>query len=164
MYRIGHGFDQHPLEPGRPLWLGGVRIEFPKGLKGHSDGDVLVHALCNALLGALGKGDLGQHFPSDDPQWRGVQSLKLLEAVMGWVSEGFEVVNADLTLIVSEPRMAPFLPEMKGRLAPSLKVAEGRMNIKASHPEGIGSLGRGAGIAAHCVVLLKEKGSVQGIV
>lgn len=164
MYRIGHGFDQHPLEQGRPLWLGGIRIEFPKGLRGHSDGDVLVHALCNALLGALGKGDLGQHFPSHDPQWRGVQSLKLLDTVMGWVSEGFEVVNADLTLIASEPLVAPFLPEMKERLAPSLRVPEQRMNIKASHPEGIGSLGGGAGMAAHCVVLLKEKGSVQGIV
>ena len=157
MYRIGHGYDQHPLVSGRALWLGGIRIEFARGLSGHSDGDVLTHALCNALLGALGKGDLGRHFPDSDARWRDVRSLELLDRVVEWVREGFEVVNVDLTLIASEPVVAPFLPAIKGQLALSVGVSEELVNVKASNPEGMGWLGRGEGMAAHCVVLLREK-------
>ena len=157
MYRIGHGYDQHPLVSGRALWLGGIRIEFARGLSGHSDGDVLTHALCNALLGALGKGDLGRHFPDSDAQWKNVRSLQLLDRVVEWVREGFEVVNVDLTLIASEPVVAPVLPAIKGQLALSVGVSEELVNVKASNPEGMGWLGRGEGMAAHCVVLLREK-------
>jgi 2-C-methyl-D-erythritol 2,4-cyclodiphosphate synthase len=112
----------------------------------------------------MGRGDLGQHFPSNDPRWKGVESLGLLRTVMTWVEESFEVINADLTLVASAPIVAPFLPEMRGKLASLMNVPEGRVNIKASNPEGIGSLGKGTGMAAHCVVLLKAKGSVRGVI
>jgi 2-C-methyl-D-erythritol 2,4-cyclodiphosphate synthase len=156
MFRIGHGFDQHPFREGRPLWLGGVEIASPDGLAGHSDGDVIVHALCNALLGAIGQGDLGGHFPSSDPQWKGVASMKLLKAVLVLVRPRFEVVNVDLTVIASRPVLAAHLPKMRSALSGAVGVPEERLNVKASNPEGIGGLGKGEGIAAQCVVLLRE--------
>ncbi len=153
--RIGHGYDVHRLVAERRLILGGVEIPHPLGLLGHSDADVLTHALCDALLGALGAGDIGRHFPDHDPSYRGISSLKLLATVMEQVTTaGYRLGNADLTVIAQEPKLAPHLPEMREKLAAVCRVSPEQINLKATTTEGLGFAGRREGIAAHAVVLL----------
>ncbi len=153
MTRAGLGFDLHPLVAGRPLVLGGVAIESDRGLRGHSDADVLTHAIAEALLGALALGDLGRHFPDTDPRYRGISSLVLLGHVAALVRErGGSVVNVDATVLAETPRLAPHLREMAKRLADTLGLAVERVSVKAKSPEGLGLLGRREGIAAMAVV------------
>ncbi|MEG0765702.1 MAG: 2-C-methyl-D-erythritol 2,4-cyclodiphosphate synthase [Pseudoflavonifractor sp.] len=155
--RIGHGYDVHRLVPDRALILGGVQVPFEKGLLGHSDADVLTHALMDALLGAAGMGDIGKAFPDSDPAYAGISSLILLDLVMAkLVTAGLRVGNADLTILAQRPKLAEFLPQMRETLAPRLGIARQRLNIKATTEEGLGFTGRGEGIAAHAVVLLEE--------
>ena len=155
MNRVGLGFDLHPLVAGRPLILGGVTVPSEAGLGGHSDADVLAHAVGEALLGALALGDLGRHFPDTDPQWRGVSSLLLLGHVMVLVRErGATVLNVDATVLAQAPRLAPHLPEMAKRLADVLGIPVDRTSVKAKSPEGLGLIGRREGIAAMAVVSL----------
>jgi len=155
--RVGIGFDLHPFGEGRPLILGGVKIPSEKGLEGHSDADCLTHALCDALLGALGKGDLGSHFPDTDPRYKGISSLLLLEEVVEMVRrEGWEVENVDATIVAQGPRLAPYLSQMEERIARTLGVEPGRVNVKATSPEALGALGREEGIGALAVVLLRR--------
>jgi 2-C-methyl-D-erythritol 2,4-cyclodiphosphate synthase len=151
--RVGLGFDLHPLVAGRPLVLGGVTVPSEVGLDGHSDADVLTHAVGEALLGALALGDLGRHFPDTDPQWRGASSLLLLGRVMDLVrSCGGALVNVDATVLAQAPRLAPHLPEIAKRLADVLGIPPERTSVKAKSPEGLGLLGRREGIAAMAVV------------
>jgi len=153
MNRAGFGFDLHPLVAGRPLVLGGVTVASEAGLDGHSDADVLSHAVAEALLGALALGDLGRHFPDTDPRWRGVSSLLLLEQVVGLVrGRGGVLVNVDATVLAQAPRLAPHLPEMAKRLSGVLGIPVERVSVKAKSPEGLGLVGRREGIAAMAVV------------
>lgn len=155
--RIGHGFDAHRLAGRRKLILGGVEIPYKLGLLGHSDADVLVHALMDALLGALGAGDIGRHFPDTDEQYQGADSLKLLEQVMKLVqAKEMSLVNADITVVCQRPKLAPYLTEMQSNLAAVCNTTPERINIKATTTEKMGYTGRGEGIAAHAVVLLTE--------
>jgi 2-C-methyl-D-erythritol 2,4-cyclodiphosphate synthase len=159
MIRSGLGFDLHPLVPGRPLILGGVSVPSDRGLGGHSDADVLSHAVGEALLGALALGDLGRLFPDTDPRYRGVSSLVSLAAVMERVrAQGGRLVNVDATVICQTPRLATFLPEMVGRLAEVLGLGADRVNVKAKSPEHLGLLGREEGIAALAVVAVAVDG------
>ncbi len=156
--RIGHGFDAHRLVSGTPLRLGGVEIPFDRGLEGHSDGDVLLHAIASALLGALGQGDLGRHFPSSDPTLAGIASGEILTRVVVRVREqGCSLANLDSTLVAQEPRLGPHLEKMRASVAELLSVGEERVNVKVTSTDGLGSIGRSEGIAAHAVVLLSEK-------
>ncbi len=156
MNRVGLGFDLHPSAADRPLILGGVAVLSERGLSGHSDADVLSHAVAEAVLGALALGDLGRHFPDTDPRYQGVSSLKLLGEVLALVaSRGARVVNVDATLLAQAPRLAPWLPEMAKRLAETLEVDPDRVSVKAKSPEGLGLLGRQEGIAALAVVSLE---------
>ena len=158
MIRIGHGYDAHRFAPGTKLVLGGVAIEFDRGLAAHSDGDVVVHALCDALLGAAGLGDVGRHFPETDPGLAGIDSRILLRRVVALLDDrGFKVVNADVTVIAQAPRLAPHLGEMRARLASDLGLAAGEVNVKATTTEGMGFCGRGEGIAAHAVGLIERR-------
>ena len=153
MTRSGFGFDLHPLVVGRPLVLGGVTVPADAGLGGHSDADVLTHAVAEALLGALALGDLGRHFPDTDPRWRGISSLVLLGHVIELVrGRGGALVNVDATVLAQAPRLAPHLPEMAKRLADALGLAVERVSVKAKSPEGLGLVGRQEGIAAMAVV------------
>ena len=153
MTRSGFGFDLHPLVAGRPLVLGGVTVPSESGLDGHSDADVLSHAIGEALLGALALGDLGRHFPDTDPRWRGVSSLLLLEQVIALVrSRGGTLVNVDATVLAQAPRLAAHLPEMAKRLSGVLGIPLDRVSVKAKSPEGLGLVGRREGIAAMAVV------------
>ena len=155
MYRIGHGFDVHRLEQGDGVVLGGVKIACPYRVVAHSDGDVLIHALCDALLGAAGMGDIGHHFPDSDPQYKNADSRGLLREVMKKIiAAGWKVGNADLTLIAEVPKIAPHAEAMRKNLAADLGVAADAVNIKATTSEGLGFTGRKDGIAAHAVVLL----------
>lgn len=152
---IGQGIDAHRFAPGRPLVLGGVRIEHDQGLAAHSDGDVAIHALCDALLGAAGLGDIGRHFPDTDPQYAGIDSRILLRGVMTSLrGRGLSVHNADLTLVAQRPRLAPYIPAMCEVLAADLGCPRERVNVKATTTERMGFTGRGEGIAAFAVVLL----------
>jgi 2-C-methyl-D-erythritol 2,4-cyclodiphosphate synthase len=154
--RIGHGVDIHRLVPGRRLMLGGVEIPWEKGLLGHSDADVVCHALSNALLGAMGEGDIGQHFPDSDPRYHGASSLELLRVVMGVVKgKGFRVGNADLTILAERPKLAPYRAEMQKRLAQVLEVEPAAVNLKATTGEKMGFIGREEGMMAEAVVLLE---------
>lgn len=153
MTRVGFGFDLHPLVAGRPLVLGGVTVPSELGLGGHSDADVLAHAVGEALLGALALGDLGRHFPDTDPRYQGVSSLVLLEAVMELVrGRGGRLVNVDATVVAQAPKLAPALPEMAKRLADTLGIPVDAVSVKAKSPEGLGLLGRREGVAAMAVV------------
>ncbi len=153
MIRTGLGFDLHPLISGRSLVLGGVAVPNGRGLGGHSDADVLTHAVCEAALGALALGDLGQLFPDTDPRYAGVSSLALLEAVMDLIaSKGGHLVNVDATVVCQSPRLGPYLPAMSKQLAATLRVEAGRVSVKAKSPEHLGCLGREEGIAAMAVV------------
>ena len=153
MTRVGFGFDLHPLAAGRPLVLGGVTVESDRGLAGHSDADVLSHAVGEALLGALALGDLGRHFPDTDPRYRGISSLRLLQSVVELVtSRGGRLVNVDATVLAQAPRLSPLLPEMAKRLADALGLETDRVSVKAKSPEGLGLVGRREGMAAMAVV------------
>ncbi len=157
--RIGHGYDVHRLAEGRSLVLGGVVIPYARGLLGHSDADVLVHALMDALLGAAAMGDIGQLFPDTDPRYAGADSCALLEQVIGRLSAaGFTVGNVDCTILAQRPKLAPYIPAMRRKLAAILGLDAGRVSVKATTEEGLGFTGTGAGIAAHAVALLYEKG------
>lgn len=154
--RSGLGFDLHPLVDGRPLILGGVAVPGEKGLGGHSDADVLTHAVCEALLGALALGDLGRMFPDTDARWKGASSLILLEGVMAAISnKGARLVNVDVTVICQAPRLSPHLPAMAERLAKTMGVASEQVSVKAKSPEHLGLLGRGEGIAALAVAAVE---------
>lgn len=153
--RIGHGYDAHTLVDGRDLVLGGVKIDHDKGLLGHSDADVLTHALCDAILGALGLGDIGQHFPDSDPAYKGVSSLRLLEHVVALAAdEGYRLGNADVTVVAQQPKLSSHWPAMKKNIAKTCQVEEARINLKGTTTEKMGFAGRGEGIAAHAVVLM----------
>lgn len=155
MIRIGQGYDVHALVPGRALIVGGVRIPYARGLLGHSDADVLLHAITDALFGAAALGDIGRHFPDSDERWRGADSRVLVREAMARVrAAGFEVANLDSTIIAQAPRMGPFIAAMVDNLAADLGVAPGQVNIKAKTTERLGFEGRGEGIAAQAVVLL----------
>jgi len=155
--RIGQGFDVHAFGRGDHVMLGGVRIPHTHGLVAHSDGDVAVHALCDALLGALALGDLGKHFPDSDPKWKGADSLQLLTHCMALVRErGYALGNADITVICEKPKLAPHIEAMRARMASALECDVGAISIKATTTEGLGLTGRGEGIAALAVVLLES--------
>lgn len=155
--RIGHGYDVHRLTTGRRLILGGVDIPWEKGLLGHSDADVLTHAVMDALLGAAGLWDIGHAFPDTDPAYEGADSLLLLDRVMEMLSErGYRVGNVDATILAQRPKLAPHIPQMRANLAAHLGVGEDRVNVKATTEEGLGFTGAGEGMAAHAVALLEE--------
>ena len=154
--RIGQGFDVHALVPGRKLVIGGVDIPYHRGLEGHSDADVLLHAICDALLGAAGLGDIGQHYPDTDPDFSGIDSRRILREVARKVREqGYRVVNVDATILAQEPRMSPHIPRMIGNIASDLDVAPAAINVKATTTEKLGFLGRVEGIAAQAVALIE---------
>ncbi len=153
--RIGHGYDVHRFGPGEHIVLGGVTIAHTRGLVAHSDGDVLLHAICDALLGAIGAGDIGRHFPDTDPAFAGADSRDLLRAVMAQVqAAGWRLGNLDSTVIAQAPKLAPHIPLMWANIATDLQASEGQVNVKATTTEKLGFAGREEGIAAHAVVLL----------
>lgn len=155
--RIGHGYDAHRFAPGRRLVLGGVEIPFERGLAAHSDGDVVVHALCDALLGAAGLGDIGRHFPDSSAEFEGIDSRVLLRRVIDTLAgRGLAVANADLTVVADAPRLGGFVERMRSGLAADLRVEVECVNVKATSTEGMGFTGRGEGVAAHAVALLVE--------
>ena len=159
--RIGSGFDVHAFGPGDHVMLGGVRVPHTHAVIAHSDGDVLLHALCDALLGAAGLGDIGQHFKDTDPKWRGADSSGFVTAVLGMLKErGLAVINADLTLIAQAPRLAPYREAIRSRVAQLLGLEPARVNLKATTTEGLGFLGRAEGIAAQAVALLSDTAGV----
>lgn len=154
--RIGHGYDVHRLVENRRLILGGVEIPWEKGLLGHSDADVLTHAIMDALLGAAGLGDIGKHFPDTDDRFLGADSLRLLEHVCMLLREhGYTVGNVDATIIAQRPKLAPFIPEMRRKLAAVMQLEESAVNVKATTEEKLGFTGEGLGISAHAVALLE---------
>ncbi|MNB71207.1 2-C-methyl-D-erythritol 2,4-cyclodiphosphate synthase [compost metagenome] len=155
MIAVGQGFDVHQLVEGRPCIIGGVTIPYEKGLLGHSDADVLLHAISDAILGALGLGDIGRHFPDTDPAFKDADSLKLLEHVWGLAKErGYRLGNIDSTIIAQKPKMAPYIPEMTEIIARALEAEPSRVNVKATTTEQLGFTGRGEGIAAQSIVCL----------
>ena len=156
--RIGHGYDAHRFETGRPLVLGGVTVPHSHGLAAHSDGDVLIHALCDALLGAAALGDIGRHFPDTSKDFENIDSRVLLRKVVAMLHErGWRVGNVDVTVIAQRPKLAPHIPLMRERLAADVQAGEDDVNIKATTTEGMGFTGRGEGIAAHAVALLVSR-------
>ena len=155
--RIGHGYDVHRLVEGRDLILGGVKLDYPMGLDGHSDADVLLHAVSDALLGAAGVGDIGLHFPDTDPRYKGADSLRLLEVVGEKVKErGFRVGNIDVTMIAQKPKLRPHIPAMQENIAKALGIDPSRVNVKATTEERLGFTGRQEGMSCHAVCLLEE--------
>lgn len=155
--RIGHGYDVHQLVRGRDLILGGVKIPFASGLKGHSDADVLLHAVSDALLGAAGLGDIGKHFPDTDPQYKGADSLKLLEIVGVKVADaGYRISNIDVTMIAQAPKLRPYIETMERNIAGALNLDTSRVNVKATTEEHLGFTGEGYGMACHAICLLEE--------
>jgi len=160
--RVGTGFDVHRLVTGRKLILGGVEIPFEKGLLGHSDADVLLHAVCDALLGAAGMEDIGVHFPDSDASYKDIDSIKLLERTRDKLSAGgFSIQNLDATVFAEAPRISPYRAEMRERIATTLHLAVDDVNIKATTTEGLGYIGKGEGIAAMCTALILKKESVE---
>ncbi|BBW98137.1 2-C-methyl-D-erythritol 2,4-cyclodiphosphate synthase [Geobacillus sp. FSL W8-0032] len=158
MFRIGQGFDVHQLVEGRPLIIGGVHIPYEKGLLGHSDADVLLHAVADACLGAIGAGDIGRHFPDTDPRYKDADSAELLARVWRLVrQEGYVLANMDCTIIAQKPKMAPYIEEMRAIIARLLEAERSQVNIKATTTETLGFTGRGEGIAAQAVVLLQRQ-------
>ena len=155
--RIGFGYDVHRLVSGRKLILGGVQIPHGKGLEGHSDADVLLHALCDGILGAMGEGDIGKHFPNTDPRFRGISSLELLKSVaLKMARRKWNVENLDTTVVAEQPMIGPYIPQMVEKIAGVLKIPASRVNIKATTSEGMGFIGEKKGIVAYAVVLLKN--------
>lgn len=158
MTRIGHGYDVHRLTEGRKLILGGVEIPYERGLLGHSDADVLTHAVMDALLGAAALGDIGRHFPDSDPAYAGADSLALLDQVVALLERnGWQVGNVDATVLAQKPKLAPYIPRMRDNLAARMRVEPGQVNVKATTEEGLGFTGSGEGIAAHAVCLLTKE-------
>ena len=156
--RIGSGYDVHKLAEGRDCIIGGVKIPYEKGLLGHSDADVLLHAIADALLGAAALGDIGRHFPDNDPQYKGADSRKLLSHGLGWIlAEGYCIINIDATIIAQKPKMAPHIEQMRKNIAETLQIDLKQINVKATTEEGLGFTGAGLGIAASAVCLLEEK-------
>jgi 2-C-methyl-D-erythritol 2,4-cyclodiphosphate synthase len=161
--RVGTGFDAHAFGPGDSVMLGGVRIAHTRGVTAHSDGDVILHALCDALLGAAGLGDIGEHFPDSDPQWRGADSTRFVTTVMEMLRRrGFAVLNADATLLAQSPRIAQHRREIRHCIATSLGIADERVNVKATTTEHLGFIGRSEGLAALVTVLLEEPPAAAG--
>ncbi|MBI5606340.1 MAG: 2-C-methyl-D-erythritol 2,4-cyclodiphosphate synthase [Deltaproteobacteria bacterium] len=157
-FRVGQGYDVHCLVPGRPLILGGVKIAYHQGLAGHSDADVLCHALGDALLGAAGLGDLGRHFPDTDPRYKGISSLRLLETIISLLhQQGLGIENVDATVVAQAPKLAPYIQEMQTVLSKVLNLSAERINIKATTTEGLGFAGRQEGIAAYAVALISKE-------
>lgn len=155
--RIGHGYDVHRLVEGRDLILGGVKIPYEKGLLGHSDADVLLHAVSDALLGAAGLGDIGRHFPDTDPKYKGADSLELLRQVYRKISEkGYQVGNIDVTMIAQRPKLKDYIPQMQANIAAAVGTASDRVNVKATTEEKLGFTGTGEGMSCHAVCLLEE--------
>ncbi len=155
-FHAGIGYDVHALEPDIPLWLGGVRVEFEAGLAGHSDGDALVHALVDALLGAAGLGDIGAHFPSSDPRYRGASSLRFLREVAELLGrQGWQPVNLDATIVAERPRLAPYVQNMRDTIAATLGLSPAQVNIKCTTTDGLGFPGRGEGIAALAIATVE---------
>lgn len=155
--RIGHGYDVHRLTEGRPLILGGVHIPYEQGLLGHSDADVLTHAIMDSILGAAALGDIGQHFPDNDDRYLGADSMELLRHVMELIREkGYRIGNLDATIIAQKPKLMSYLPQMRKKLAEVMEISEDRLNLKATTEEHLGFTGRQEGISAHCVCLLEE--------
>jgi 2-C-methyl-D-erythritol 2,4-cyclodiphosphate synthase len=160
--RIGQGYDAHRFGSGKPLVIGGVVVPHDQGLQAHSDGDVLIHALCDALLGAAGFGDIGRHFPDTDPAYAGIDSRALLRQVMVQIRENsLRLSNADMTIVAQRPKLAPYIESMRRCLAGDLQLQEQRINIKATTTEGMGFTGRGEGIAALATVLLEEEPEID---
>ncbi|MBQ6080135.1 MAG: 2-C-methyl-D-erythritol 2,4-cyclodiphosphate synthase [Muribaculaceae bacterium] len=158
MFRVGMGFDVHRLVEGRPLWLGGVNIPWERGLLGHSDADVAIHALCDALLGAAALRDIGYHFPDTDPRYKGIDSRLLLKHVMRLLDEqGYRLGNCDITICAEQPKLNPHIPAMQQELAACMGCEVGQVSIKATTTEKLGYTGRGEGIAAYAVALLETK-------
>jgi 2-C-methyl-D-erythritol 2,4-cyclodiphosphate synthase len=157
MNRIGIGYDQHTFAADRRFILGGIEIPFDKGLLGHSDGDALLHSLCNALLGAMAKGDIGEWFPDTDPQYKDIDSLKLVSRIAETMKgEGYRLVNMDAMIITESPKITPFKEKIKTRIAQLLETTPERINIKATRPEGMGILEGGKGLAAYVIVMLEK--------
>jgi 2-C-methyl-D-erythritol 2,4-cyclodiphosphate synthase len=157
--RIGVGYDVHQLVSGRRLVLGGVEIPFEKGLDGHSDADVLVHAIIDALLGATGLGDIGIHFPSSDPRYKDISSVSLLRQVISLLlAQGWSVCNVDASVVAEQPRLTPFISEMRRNIGEALGIDAGQVGVKSTTSKGLGFLGKGEGIAAHAVALVEKKG------
>jgi 2-C-methyl-D-erythritol 2,4-cyclodiphosphate synthase len=155
--RVGFGYDVHALVTGRPLFLGGIEIPYLFGLQGHSDADVLLHAICDAMLGAIAEGDIGKHFPNTDPKYRNIRSTILLRKVSDKMREkGFHLLNIDATIVAQKPKLSDFIPRMVKEIASVLEIESGRVNVKATTSEGLGFTGRGEGIAAYAVVLVGE--------
>lgn len=162
MMRIGHGYDVHRFESGRRLILGGVQIPYPQGLAGHSDADVLTHAVMDALLGAAGLGDIGMHFPDTNDRFEGIDSLILARETVALVQDaGYCICNIDSTLIAQAPKLSPYLPQMRKALSQALQINTNQINIKATTEEHLGFTGRKEGIAAHAVCLLERTNQVQ---
>jgi 2-C-methyl-D-erythritol 2,4-cyclodiphosphate synthase len=158
MIRVGIGYDSHRFEEGRPLVLGGIRIPHPRGLAGHSDADAVAHALIDAILGAAAAGDIGQHFPDTDPKWKGADSMELLRSAHQLVRErGYTLAQADLTIIIQQPRLGPHLAAMAAKLTELLGAPPGSVNLKAKTNEGMGFIGRGEGIAVIAVATLEAR-------
>ncbi|PKN16703.1 MAG: 2-C-methyl-D-erythritol 2,4-cyclodiphosphate synthase [Deltaproteobacteria bacterium HGW-Deltaproteobacteria-23] len=156
--RIGHGYDVHRLVAGRKLILGGVEIPHKTGLLGHSDADVLLHAVCDAILGALGEGDIGKHFPDSDPAYKGADSIKLLQKVMLLAKgKGYKIGNVDVTIVAQRPKLASFIPQMVANISAALGTGSDRVNVKATTTEELGFAGRTEGMAAYSVVLLEKE-------
>ena len=156
--RVGFGYDAHALVTGRPLFLGGIEIPYLFGLQGHSDADVLLHAICDALLGAIGEGDIGKHFPDTDSQYRDIRSTVLLKRVINKIKEkGFHLLNIDATIVAQRPKLSEFIPRMVKQIADILEIEPGRVNVKATTTEGLGFAGRGEGIGAYAVALVEEE-------
>jgi len=156
--RAGIGYDIHRLVSGRDLVLGGITIPFERGLLGHSDADVLIHAICDALLGAAGLGDIGEHFPDSDPDYKDVYSIKLLEKTIEMIGEnGLSLINMDATIFAEEPKLSPFKNDMCEKLSSILKIESSLVNVKATTTEGLGVIGKGEGIAAMCIVMIGKK-------
>jgi 2-C-methyl-D-erythritol 2,4-cyclodiphosphate synthase len=154
--RVGIGYDIHRLVEGRPLILGGVPVRYEKGLLGHSDADVLVHAICDALLGAAALGDIGTHFPDNDPQYKDISSLTLLSNICRMVADkGFRIVNLDTIVFAEAPRLGSVRYEMQAKIAKAMNITEAQINIKATTTEGLGAIGKGEGIGAMCVALIE---------
>jgi 2-C-methyl-D-erythritol 2,4-cyclodiphosphate synthase len=160
MHRIGFGFDAHRFEEGRKLIIGGVEIPHEEGLSGHSDADVLTHAICDALLGALGLGDIGSHFPDSDPKWKDISSLVLLKETLAKMNEAkYEIQNIDSTIVCEKPRISPHIRAIKEKLSAITRLEPGALGIKATTTDGMGFTGRGEGIAAYAVVIIKSSGT-----
>ncbi len=154
-YKIGIGYDIHRLAADRKLFIGGVEIPYIKGLLGHSDGDALIHAICDALLGAIGEGDIGEHFPDTDPKYHGISSLELLRIVAGLVrKQGYGICNIDTVIIAQEPRLSPFKKQIRESIAGALKIKESCVNIKAKTNEGLGEIGKKEAVASYAVAML----------